>query len=78
LGVVLAIAIGLGVASLAESMDTKVRGRRDIFQLLDAPPMGIIPYVESRADTVKRISLNAVFALGLLGGIVVVTMTVAS
>ncbi|MCG8371501.1 MAG: hypothetical protein MJA32_13450 [Proteobacteria bacterium] len=67
LGVVLGIAIGLGTASLAEAANTKVRGRRDVFQILDAPPIGIIPYVESRADTVRRRTMNAALAAGLAG-----------
>jgi len=69
LGLVLAMALGLGVASLTEAMDTKVRGRRDVHQLLAAPPIGIIPYVESQADRKRRISINiatsTVFAIAL-------------
>jgi uncharacterized protein involved in exopolysaccharide biosynthesis len=69
LGIVLAIAIGLGVASLTDAMDTTVRGRSDIYQLLGAPPMGIIPYVENTADKVKRISINVTMTAATLGAI---------
>jgi uncharacterized protein involved in exopolysaccharide biosynthesis len=65
LGVVLAVALGLGVASLTEAMDTTVRGQRDVYRLLEMPPMGIIPYVETPADTVKRFGINA--AMGAAG-----------
>jgi succinoglycan biosynthesis transport protein ExoP len=69
LGVVLAIAIGLGVASLTDAMDTTVRGRNDVYQLIGAPPMGIIPYVENTADKAKRISINVVMTAATLGAI---------
>lgn len=78
LGIVLAIALGLGVASLAEAMDTKVRGRRDILQLLEAPPMGVIPYVESRNDTITRISINTTMSAAFLVALAYVVATVMS
>jgi uncharacterized protein involved in exopolysaccharide biosynthesis len=78
LGVVLAIALGLGVASIAEAMDTKVRGRRDIYQLLQAPPIAIIPYVETRGDTIRRVSLNAAMVAIFLTALAVVIATVVS
>jgi uncharacterized protein involved in exopolysaccharide biosynthesis len=78
LGIVLSLALGLGTASLAEAMDTKVRGRRDIFLLLDAPPMGVIPYVESTYDRVRRITVNSVMGIGLLGALALVATTVVS
>jgi polysaccharide biosynthesis transport protein len=63
LGIVLAIALGLGVASLIESGDSTVRGRRDVQALLDMPPIAVIPFIETRADTRKRILLNAMVVL---------------
>jgi uncharacterized protein involved in exopolysaccharide biosynthesis len=78
LGIVLSLALGLGTASLTEAMDTKVRGRRDVYQLLDAPPMGVIPYVESTYDRVKRLTINSVMALGLVGAVALVATTVVS
>lgn len=72
LGIVLAIAMGLGVASLAESGDTSVRGRRDVSTLLEMPPIAIIPFIETPADTRKRILMNAmviVVALVAVGGL---------
>jgi polysaccharide biosynthesis transport protein len=58
LGVVLAIAIGLGLVSMLEAMDTTVRGRRDVKSLLDMPPLGVIPRIETAIDRSKRIFLN--------------------
>jgi uncharacterized protein involved in exopolysaccharide biosynthesis len=78
LGIVLAIAIGLGVASLTDAMDTTVRGRSDLYQLLEAPPIGIIPYVENTTDTAKRVSINFAIGAVTLGAIAFVISTVLS
>ena len=78
LGLVLAMALGLGVASLTEAMDTKVRGRRDVHQLLAAPPIGIIPYVESPADTKRRITTNVATGAVFTTAIAYVAATVLS
>ena len=76
LGVVLAIAAGLGVASLTDAMDTKVRGRQDILQLLETPPMGVVPYVEDKSDLRKRLGTNAAMAVGTLAAVVLVVRAV--
>ena len=75
LGIVLAIALGLGAASLAEAMDTAVRGQRDVYELLGMPPMGIIPYVETPADTAKRLMMNGMMFVVVLGAAVYVIIT---
>jgi uncharacterized protein involved in exopolysaccharide biosynthesis len=62
LGVLLALAMGLGIASLAESTDSTVRGQRDVSALLEMPPLAIIPYIETRSDTRKRVLANIVVA----------------
>jgi polysaccharide biosynthesis transport protein len=63
LGILLAIALGLGVVSLAESMDSTVRGQRDVNSLLEMPPLAIIPYIETRRDRGKRIFANLAMAM---------------
>lgn len=67
LGIIVGVALGLGSASLMEAMDKKVRGRRDITLILEAPPIGIIPYVESRSDTLKRRAANSALIAGIVG-----------
>jgi len=76
LGFVLALALGLGVASLTEAMDTKVRGRRDVSQLLAAPPIGIIPYIENGSDKMKRITFNIVTSVVFVAATMYVASTV--
>ena len=78
LGIVFAIAVGLGVASAAEAMDATVRGRSDLFELLETPPMGIIPYVETTSDTFKRRSINTAISATALTAITIVAATVLS
>lgn len=75
LGIILSIAIGLGVASLTEAADTSVRGQHDLQALLEMPPIGIIPYVESRRDAFKRIALNTAMGLAGIGGVALILMT---
>lgn len=78
LGIVLAIAAGLGIAALTDAMDTKIRGRQDIHQLLGAPPIGLIPYVENRSDTVRRVGVNAGIAVLTIAALAIVTNAVIS
>ena len=78
LGMVLALAAALGTAALTEAMDTKVRGRRDVYQLLEAPPIGIIPYVETKSDRFRRLSTNFVMGTGFAAAIGFVAAAVLS
>ena len=76
LGIVLAIAIGLGVASLTEAADTKVRGQRDVWQLLEMPAIGIIPYIEDAQDKLKRRTFNVMMSAVLIAALAIVAMAV--
>ena len=57
-------------------MDTTVRGRRDVSQLLAAPPIGIIPYIENESDKMKRITINIVTSVVFVAAIMYVAATV--
>ncbi len=46
LGVLLGLFAGLGMALLVESLDTTVKGPRDVEQIADLPVLGIIPRIE--------------------------------
>lgn len=48
----LAMLGGFGTVGIAEAMDTKVRGRQGVQQILTAPPLAAIPYIY--ADGEKR------------------------
>ncbi|MCP4043269.1 MAG: lipopolysaccharide biosynthesis protein [Gammaproteobacteria bacterium] len=67
LGVVFSVAGGLGSAAVAESLDSSVRGARSVSALLGAPPLGVIPYIENRADRRHRLSKRILIMVVLLG-----------
>jgi len=50
LGLVLTAALGAGTAAVLESTDVTIRGRRDVIDLLEAPPLAAVPRIVTRAD----------------------------
>jgi uncharacterized protein involved in exopolysaccharide biosynthesis len=72
LGIVLAMALSLGLAAILEAADSKVRGQRDIVQALQAPPIGIIPYVEDSGERIRRRTANLTISVLLVAGLVLV------
>lgn len=54
LGIVLALAAGIGVVALTEALDGTVRSSRDLRAELEAPPLVAIPYVENNSDIARR------------------------
>ena len=50
LGLILSVALGLGTAAVLESTDLSIRGRRDVIELLEAPPLVTVPRIVTRAD----------------------------
>jgi succinoglycan biosynthesis transport protein ExoP len=53
-GVALALVAGLLVVLLLEGLDGTVRNRRDLVNLLEVPPLAILPLLETRADLARR------------------------
>lgn len=74
LGLVLALAGGLGTAALTESMDPTVRGQRDILLLLDTAPLAIVPYVRNSEDHRRQRRTKLTVAAGAAAVIVVVVL----
>jgi uncharacterized protein involved in exopolysaccharide biosynthesis len=54
LGIVLALAMGVGLAALTEALDGTVRSVRDLRSAVDLPPLAVIPYVDTREDARRR------------------------
>src|SRR5215831_7270631 len=50
LGLILTLALGAGTAAVLESTDVTVRGRRDVIDLLEAPPLATVPRIVTAAD----------------------------
>lgn len=54
LGIVLAIAAGLGTAFMLNSMDPTIRGSSDILALAGSEPFAHVPVIQSRAEIKRR------------------------
>ncbi|HFC54378.1 MAG TPA: lipopolysaccharide biosynthesis protein [Gammaproteobacteria bacterium] len=50
LGLLLALAGGVGYALLADSLDHTINGRRDLSLLLGEAPLAVVPYIDIRQD----------------------------
>ena len=50
LGLVRTAALGAGTAAVLESTVVTIRGRRDVIDLLEAPPLAAVPRIVTRAD----------------------------
>jgi uncharacterized protein involved in exopolysaccharide biosynthesis len=58
LGLVLAIACAIGLATLLDLMDTSVRNRQDLTTLVSVPPLAVLPWIETKADRATQIRLK--------------------
>jgi uncharacterized protein involved in exopolysaccharide biosynthesis len=76
LAVVLAIAAGLGTASLLNSADSTIRGNADVVSLLGTPPLGHVPTMRIAADVRRRRLGDVALAVGMLAAVALVVYTV--
>ncbi len=67
LGLVFSFAGGIGSAAVAESLDTTVRGRKGVAELLGAPPLATIPRIETAAERRRRTRRRVLWVLLVLG-----------
>jgi polysaccharide biosynthesis transport protein len=49
-GIVLSMALTFGVLWLLETMDTTIRGRKDLFDLTGIPPLALVPHIGTAAE----------------------------
>ncbi|HEY0342247.1 MAG TPA: hypothetical protein VGC34_15695, partial [Steroidobacteraceae bacterium] len=49
-GFVFSLILTFGVLWLLETMDTTIRGRRDLFDLTGIPPLALVPHIGTRAE----------------------------
>jgi uncharacterized protein involved in exopolysaccharide biosynthesis len=54
IGVILALGITLAIVAVLETLDTSVRGRRDLVSLLATPPLAVLPWIETSQDRTQR------------------------
>lgn len=76
LGFVFSFAGGIGNVILRESMDQAVYGSKTITAITKAPPLAIIPYIESSITQQHRTINGAISVSGLLAAIFLVFVTV--
>jgi hypothetical protein len=70
LGLVLAIAAGLGTAFILNAADPTVRGSLDVVALAGAVPFAHVPTIRSQAEVRRRHLVN----LALAGGIATIAL----
>lgn len=62
LGLILSMALAAGTVAIAEALDSSIRGRRDVMDILKSPPLALIPRIvtseEIRAAT-RRLKFAA-------------------
>jgi succinoglycan biosynthesis transport protein ExoP len=68
LSVMLALIIGITVAITVDSMDQTVQDSRELIRICDAPPIAIIPYLETRRERLQRIGMNVATSGLVLSG----------
>ena len=53
-GVLLALSGGIGTVGVAEALDTRIRGRRGIQEILSAPPLAVVPLFYGDENTLQH------------------------
>ena len=66
IGAILSSALAVGIALLAEMMDGRVRGRRDVSDLLGVVPMAVVPEIRNSSVHALRIRRAATTAVAFL------------
>lgn len=74
LGTLLSLGLGLGTVALAEALDATVRGSEGIVALLGAPPLAVIPKVESLRQIHHRAIHRRLAIAGLFTGLAIAVM----
>jgi uncharacterized protein involved in exopolysaccharide biosynthesis len=66
---VVAVGTGIAVAALVDVLDSTLKGSSDVAQLTGAPPLAVIPFLETAADRRRRLTVTAATATALAGGL---------
>ena len=65
-GIIVACTGGIGTALLAEALDRTVRGAKTLVALMNAPLLGVIPYIENGRDRNARRRRRIVTAFAIV------------
>ena len=71
-GLILAVAAGMGVVVIAEAMDQSIRGEKQLTEVVGSPPMVSVPYIyldEERGEQNKSLYyiIGGIFTAGCIG-----------
>lgn len=66
---IIAVGAGIGAAALVDVLDNTLTGSRDVLQLTGAPPLAVIPFLETATDQRRRLAMNVAKATALVGGL---------
>ena len=67
---ILALGCAFGLAVLSDSFDETVRGSKEVAELAGAPPIAVIPVLETRLDRYRRWAVVAAKSAFFAGGMV--------
>ena len=76
LGFFLSIGSGLGFATVAESMGSSVRGVRGVMNVLEFPPLSVIPYLPNSEDLAKAGNTRKIIIAFVASGFVLLVLLV--
>jgi len=76
LSLVLALGTGVGLAAVAESMDSAVRGAKGVAAILHRAPLAVIPYLPNSADTRRRKQKRSVMVISVIAAIIIMLLMV--
>ena len=77
LAFVLATGMGVILATILDTMDDSIKNSRDVLQLINTPPLAVIPYMETSAEHAARIRSN-IYLVGLMAGGVAAAILIAN
>jgi uncharacterized protein involved in exopolysaccharide biosynthesis len=72
----LALVIGIAAAIVTDSMDQTVQDTRDLFRISNAPPIAVIPYLETPRERRSRVTAN-IATSGLVAACMVLAIVIS-
>jgi uncharacterized protein involved in exopolysaccharide biosynthesis len=76
LGLVLSLGGGIGNVALRESMDNSVHDASDLVSITQAPPLAIIPLIETSEDRQRQRRKRILVVVGLIAAVAVVATAI--
>jgi uncharacterized protein involved in exopolysaccharide biosynthesis len=70
LGALLAFGAGFATVAVLENLDTTIRGRKDLTDLLDTPPLAVIPRIQTSVEKLQGRARWRTAMIGAVGGFV--------